>query len=131
MIKFINKGKFLIIIVLINLFVSFFFLNIIKAEGPMGDYGLTEAKPAELPKYVEPAEKVGQIVGYLLSFVGLLFLILVIYGGYTWMTAGGNEQEVSKAKSLLTQAVFGLIIVASAYLLVKFVGDIVLGQFTT
>ncbi len=65
----------------------------------------------------------GQIISVVLSFVGVLFLILMIYAGITWMTAQGNEQQVTKAKSLLINAVIGIIIVFAAYALVTFIGD--------
>jgi len=67
--------------------------------------------------------KTGQIISVVLSFVGVLFLILMIYAGITWMTAQGNEQQVTKAKSLLINAVIGIIIVFAAYALVTFIGD--------
>lgn len=61
------------------------------------------------------------IIKTALSFLGVIFLILMIYGGYLWMTAGGNEQQVEKAKSLITAAIIGLIIVVSAYAISYFV----------
>lgn len=62
-----------------------------------------------------------QIIQAVLSFLGVIFLILTIYGGYLWMMARGNEQQVVKAKSLLTEAVIGLIIVVAAYAISYFV----------
>jgi len=56
-----------------------------------------------------------------LSFLGVVFLILMIYGGYLWMTARGNEDQVAKAKNLITAAIIGLIIVVSAYAISWFV----------
>src|SRR6056297_205117 len=44
---------------------------------------------------------IGKIVGAALSFVGVLFLLLMIYGGILWMTARGNEEQVGKAKNLI------------------------------
>lgn len=70
--------------------------------------------------------KVGQIVGTVLSFVGVLFLILMIYAGILWMTAQGNEQQVAKAKTLLINGIIGLIIVFSAYAITSFIGAEVL-----
>lgn len=61
------------------------------------------------------ATKAGQIIGIALSFVGVLFLILMIYAGLLWMTAIGNEEKIKKAKGLLMDAVVGIIIVFSAY----------------
>ncbi len=67
---------------------------------------------------------IGRIVGALLSFVGVLFLILMIYGGIMWMTARGNEQQVEKARSLIVAAIIGIIITLAAYAITMFVGNI-------
>jgi magnesium-transporting ATPase (P-type) len=61
---------------------------------------------------------IGTILGYLLTFLGVIFLCLVIYGGYIWMTARGNEQEVEKAKNILKNVIIGLIIILAAYAIV-------------
>ncbi len=67
---------------------------------------------------------IGKIVGSVLAFVGVLFLILMIYGGFTWMMARGNEQEVEKAKEIITNAVIGLIVVLAAYAITAYIGNI-------
>lgn len=56
-----------------------------------------------------------------LSFLGVFFLILVIYGGFTWMTASGSEDKVKSAKKILLNATIGLIIVILAYAISYFV----------
>ena len=70
--------------------------------------------------------RIGNIISYALGFVGVIFLILMIAGGLMWMTAGGNEQRVDKAKSLITNAVIGMIIVFSAYAITYFVTNTLL-----
>ncbi len=50
-----------------------------------------------------------------LSFLGIVFIILMVYGGILWMTDQGNEEQVKKAKDLIISAVIGLIIVLAAY----------------
>jgi len=67
--------------------------------------------------------KVGQIVGLVLSFIGVIFLILMIYAGILWMTASGNEQQVTKAKGLMMNAIIGMIIVFAAYAITSFIGS--------
>lgn len=67
----------------------------------------------------------GKLIGVVLSFVGVLFLILMIYAGITWMTAAGNDQQVTKAKSLLINSIIGLIIIFAAYAITAFVGNFV------
>ena len=66
--------------------------------------------------------KAGQIIGAILSFVGVLFLGLMIYAGILWMTAQGNEQQVNKAKGMLTNAIIGIVIVFAAYAITAFIG---------
>lgn len=68
------------------------------------------------------SQTIGQVIGYILSFVGVIFLVLIIYAGFTWMLARGNEAEVKKAKDLMYDAIIGLIIIMSAYAITAFVG---------
>lgn len=69
---------------------------------------------------------IGSIIMGALGSVGIIFLILMIIGGVMWMTASGNEERVTKAKSLITNAVIGMIIVFSAYAITYFVTETLL-----
>lgn len=89
--------------------------------------------PAYQPQIKDTAKtvvinKVGNIVSLILSFVGVVFLILTIYAGLTWMTAQGNSAQVDKAKDLLINAVIGLVIVTAAYSITSFVGTSIVGK---
>lgn len=57
----------------------------------------------------------GTLIRFVLAIMGSLFLTLTLYGGYTWMTAGGNEEKVTKARKVLANAIIGLVIVIAAY----------------
>lgn len=70
--------------------------------------------------------RLGSIIGTLLSFLGVIFMVLVIYAGVLWMTARGAEAQVDKAKDILVNAIIGLILVLAAYAITAFVG----GQLT-
>jgi len=63
------------------------------------------------------------IIRSLLSLLGVIFLGLLIYGGYLWMTDRGNEEQVKRARGLISAAIIGLIIVLSAYAISIFVLD--------
>ncbi|MBI4779654.1 hypothetical protein HY797_04375 [Candidatus Falkowbacteria bacterium] len=63
----------------------------------------------------------GAVLTSALSLMGVVFLILAIYAGYNWMTARGNEEMVTKAKSTLINSIIGLVIVLSAYAITYFV----------
>ena len=56
-----------------------------------------------------------------LGLLGIILAILVIYSGYLWMTAQGNEEQVTKAKKMITNAVIGMILAFSAYAITDFV----------
>lgn len=58
---------------------------------------------------------VGSVITVFLSILGVIFLILTIYAGAIWMTAGGDGKKVDKAKGILINAVIGLLITLSAY----------------
>ena len=58
---------------------------------------------------------VGKIIGNILIFLGTIAVVLIVYAGFLWMTAGGNEEQIKKARGLLINAVVGLIIILAAY----------------
>jgi len=54
-------------------------------------------------------------INVLLGFLGILFLILVLYAGFLYLTAQGSDEPVKKAKKLLTTSIIGLVIIIAAY----------------
>lgn len=63
------------------------------------------------------------IIQYLITFLGLIAVAIVLYGGFVWMTASGNEDRVAKAKKIIIAGVIGLIVILSAFAIVNFVLD--------
>ena len=64
---------------------------------------------------------VSNVVKMALQLVGLIMLCLMLYAGYLWMTAGGDDGKVSEAKTVIRNAVIGMILVGMSYTLVTFV----------
>lgn len=56
-----------------------------------------------------------------LGFLGIIAVVIVLLGGFKWMTASGNEEKVSEAKRLLISGVIGLAIIISAWAITQFV----------
>jgi hypothetical protein len=81
------------------------------------------------PLHIE--DIIGRLVQILLSFVGIIFIILIVMGGVQWMTAGGNEQRLEKAKKRITQAAIGLAIVVAAYVIAFWISDALRYSTTT
>jgi len=127
--KLIKRGK-LAISLTTQLLVFFILIQVSLASDK---YGLNETANTgygdQLPLAGEtnPSVFIGKIVGAGLAFIGAIFFILIIYGGYVWMMARGNEQEVTKAKELIYGAVIGLLIILAAYAITVYIGS-VLGQ---
>jgi len=65
--------------------------------------------------------KVANIINVLLGLLGLLAVILVLYAGFTWMTAAGNEDKVKTAQQTLLRATIGILIILSAYIITNFI----------
>lgn len=78
-----------------------------------------ETRYAQSPTFI--SQVIAQVVNYLLGLMGVVFAVLVIYGGWLWMTAGGNEEQVGKGKKYLTNSIIGLIIILGAYTITWFV----------
>ena len=125
-------NKKIICIFLLSLFLAFSAIpalaqqnlqNAFEKDGPLG-----KAADEAGYKIVDDAvgtteELVGKIVRVVLSFLGVIFLVLIIYGGYMWMLARGNEQQVEKAKNVIIAAIIGMIIVLAAYAISGFIID--------
>lgn len=70
---------------------------------------------------------IGSFITILMSFLGVLFLILIIFGGIRWMTAAGNQERIGKAKNILINSSIGLVIVLAAYALSYFILNFLVG----
>ena len=64
---------------------------------------------------------IGQLVNIALGLLGIIFFVLLVYAGFLWMTAGGEEDQVSEAKKLMINGVVGLILILTAYAITGFV----------
>lgn len=74
------------------------------------------------PETTVPLEqRIGEIISIFLSFLGVIFLVLMLYAGFNWMTAAGDEEKITKAKSTIRASIIGLMIVISAYALSVFI----------
>ena len=56
-----------------------------------------------------------------LGLLGIIFVSLTVYAGFLWMTAQGDDKQVTKAKDIITQAIIGLAITVGAYAITNFV----------
>ena len=88
------------------------------------------AEGAALGAPTDPRLTIILLIRTLLGFTTIVLIILNLYAGITWMTAGGNEEKVTQAKTTLRNAMIGLIIVLGAYSLTIFAIAIARGGTT-
>jgi hypothetical protein len=89
-------------------------INKLQSVGQQGGY-------AQFSENEQIFVLVSQIISVALSLLGVIFFVLMIYGGFLWMTDRGNEKQVEKAKKIMEAAIIGLVLVVSAYAITKFV----------
>lgn len=93
--------------------------------------GLLAPLSAYAVSYYDPSATLGlgsadlqttviNIIQWVLGLLGLVAVIMILLGGFRWMTAAGNEEKIESAKKLLTAAIIGLIIVLLAWAIVNF-----------
>lgn len=69
----------------------------------------------------DPAALVGNYISAALGLLGVILVVIVIYAGFLWMTAQGNDEKVKQAKKMLSNAVIGMILIFAAYAITTFV----------
>lgn len=67
------------------------------------------------------------VIKWLLGILGLVAVSFLIYGGFLWLTAAGNEERIEKAKRVIVNAVIGLVIVLLSWAIVLYVARFVTG----
>jgi len=69
----------------------------------------------------DPRETIANVINIMLGFLGIMAVIIILIGGFKWMTAGGNEDQVGEAKQWIFSGVIGLVIILASYAIATFV----------
>lgn len=64
---------------------------------------------------------IARIINVFMGLLGIIAVVIILYGGFIWMTAAGNEERVDKARKMIVAGVIGLAIILSAYAIARFV----------
>ena len=64
---------------------------------------------------------VAQIINVALGLLGIVAVVIILIGGFEWMTAGGNEEKTGEARNRIFAGIIGLAIILSAYAIAQFV----------
>lgn len=72
----------------------------------VNDIGLGDASPEDIAV---------SVINWILGILALIAVVMILIGGFKWMTAGGNEEKVEGAKKLLIAALIGLVIILASW----------------
>ncbi|MCF7860278.1 pilin [Patescibacteria group bacterium] len=95
--------------------------QVFAGESGCPDGKCTITNPLDGAGIDSPQTLIGRIINSVLGVVGSLALVMFIYGGLIWMTSSGSSEQVKKGRDILIWAAIGLVIIFSAYGLVRFV----------
>jgi len=83
------------------------------------------------PEITDPLDleqTVSNVINYSMGVLALIALIFILYGGFLWMTAGGDQEKVKKARKTVINACIGLLIVLSAWVIVRLIFGLFAGN---
>ena len=66
----------------------------------------------------------GRVIKGILGIVGSLSLLILILGGFMWMTSGGNEEKIKKGQKMIVWSILGLVVIFSSYAILNQVFEI-------
>ena len=103
-----------------------------NAAKPLSDQ-LNNAKEALFGEGISPQNiptMVALIIQIFLGFLGINFVIQMIFAGVEWMNAGGDEKKTKSARDRILNSVIGILILVSAYVITNFVLTQLVGTAT-
>ena len=77
-----------------------------------------------IAKFATIGHLVNVILPLLIIGAAILLLVMLLYGGFSWITAGGNPENLGKAQKTMTFAIIGLAIVILSFVVVKLITNI-------
>ena len=78
----------------------------------------------------DPRQIIVDVIKIALGFLGILATVIILFAGFKWMTAAGNEENITSAKNMLIAGIIGLVIILSAYALATFIINQIIGATT-
>jgi hypothetical protein len=70
------------------------------------------------------SELLGNVVGAITAVAGLLLFVYLVFGGFKYITAGGDDKAIQEAKKMIMSAIVGLGIVVTAYMIARVAGTV-------
>jgi hypothetical protein len=95
-----------------------------RSKQNLGSFGQKSFGGSATPKSLP--DIISSLIDYALGFLGILLVLYFLYGGFLWMTAGGDSGKVGKAQEIIKNASIGLALVIISFSIASFVLDALL-----
>ncbi|HDQ23061.1 MAG TPA: hypothetical protein ENN28_03790 [Candidatus Uhrbacteria bacterium] len=66
-------------------------------------------------------ETIAMLLNQAMGLLGIIAVVVILYGGFVWMLSGGNEEKVKKAKDTMVSGIIGIVIVLTSFSLANFI----------
>lgn len=85
------------------------------------DFGMFEMNNIVNLGEGDPREIIVRLVNVALEFLGIITLVVILWGGFQFLVSGGKDEKVKAATATLRNAIIGLVIIVLSWTIVRFV----------
>lgn len=89
------------------------------AKGDWSDEYFGEGEAADVPKIQGLEVIVAKVLHIIVPLIGVILLVMLIVGGFQYITSGGEAEQAAKARKTITMALFGFLLVLGSWLIIK------------
>ncbi len=134
---FTNSGmqlrSLLLFVVTVVAMFGFWLPEVVSAQGlvpacPAGQPGCAEQYAPENYGYCEAVVLFSNVLRFIVAITAIIVAIIVVYAGILFTTSRGNPTTIAKGKAMFVNAVIGLVIAMTAYLIINTILAVLLGQ---
>jgi intracellular septation protein A len=115
--KSINRRILLSVLMIVFLFGPIFAANAINVDNPGNAFAAANF-----------TQIINRVANFITSFIAILAIIFLVYGGLLYVTAGGDESQIEKAKTTITYAIWGLFLAGLAYAIARLIINTVINN---
>ena len=93
--------------------------SLLMGSKALAQFGLNDVNTALGERDLKSS--INAMINVILGFLGILATVIILLGGFKWMTSQGNSEKVDEAKNLIKNGIIGLVIIFSAFAISSFV----------
>ncbi len=106
-------------------FIVALLLCVFGASAAQAKFAIPTTTNTGLPATTDINSIIKNVVQWFLALVGIVALLTIVWAGVTYMTSGGDEEKVGKAKQRLTYGILGVVVAIAGLVIVVFIYNLV------